>query len=148
MRPLVSVTLEKREGACALFVQKLQRKKTRSIGTPDCKSTVSQDTLLCELLRQATVERRRLKARRAVNYAIAVLYASPLLSAMHAASCFRNVVVSLLAPPVAKNTSGANAALATSWTLSSYWSRFSFSCRRYVDGMGREQYKEEKGFYT
>ena len=106
----------------------------RPIARPGCRSSVSNDTLRRELLRQATAERRRLKARRSLYHAIVVLYASPLWSAMHAANRFKKVVVSFLAPPVAENTSGVNAALSTSRTLSSYRSRFSFSCRRYVDG--------------
>ena len=81
----------------------------RPIARPGCKSSLSNDTLRREFLRQATAERRRLKARRALNHAIVVLYASPLWSAMHAANRFKKVVVSLLAPPVAENTSGVNA---------------------------------------
>ena len=67
---------------------------------------------------------------------------------MHAANRFKKDVVSLLAPPVAKNTSGVNAPLSSSRTLSSDRSRFSFSCRRYVDGMGRERYEGANGLNT
>ena len=86
-----------------------------------CRSSASHDTFRRELLRQAMADRSRLKAKRALNQAIVVQYASSFFSAMITASRLRsrNAVVSFPAPPVAANTSGVNAALSTSRTRSS-----------------------------
>ena len=61
-------------------------------------------------------ERRRLKESRARSQAIATQYGSFSRSASSEANRLRKVVVSLLAPPAAENTSGVKAALSTSRT--------------------------------
>ena len=66
-----------------------------------CRSSASHDTFRRELLRQAMADRSRLKAKRALNQAIVVQYASSFFSAMITASRLRNAVVSFPAPPVA-----------------------------------------------
>ena len=72
-----------------------------------------------ELLRQAMAERRRLKDSRARSQAIATQYGSFSRSASSEDNRLRKVVVSLLAPPAAENTSGVKTALSTSRTRSS-----------------------------
>ena len=84
-----------------------------------CSSSESILNFRLELLRQAMAESRRLKDSCARSQAIATQYGSFSRSASSEANRLRKVVVSLLAPPAAENTSGVKAALSTSRTRSS-----------------------------